>query len=277
MKTNLLVLIQNEEQYEICKGEGVSHFLFPLQNFCVGFEQEYSIEELSSFEGNIYLYINRILDHEAITKLECILHNLPSYIKGIFYEDIGVFELKRELGLSIPFYAMTSHFGTSALEIRYWTEEGVSGVLVGTELTEEEITSIVSTCKGKVIVPVFGYLPVLYSRRTLLTNYAKNFDLEEKKERELTEPHSNKHFFGIENEYGMVLYHKPMFEALHLVSTLENACFFYINGLGVSAEDLQKVFRVINGSTETFSDVDCGFLHTKTIYKIKEQPRDGKN
>ncbi len=271
MKTNYLVLIQSDTQYKICKENKMDTFLLPLQNFCVGYPKEYSLEEIEAF-GDCYILINRILDHESICALEDILKNLPSVVKGICYEDIGVLHLGERLGLQIPFYAFTSHFGTSKSELSFWINHGVSGVHISNELTKEEITDIASLYPNHAIVTIFGRNQVLYSRRALVSNYEEHFSLPKENPLYLEEEHSNRHFIAYENEYGTVFYHAPIYNALSLCTL--PVLFYFIDLVMIDDESTMKLMEIIRKNETDFADSDEGFLHTKTIYKIKELPKE---
>lgn len=271
MKTNYLVLIQSDTQYHICKENKMETFLLPLQNFCVGYPKEYSLEEIASF-GDCYILINRILDHQAICALEDIFAHIPKEVKGICYEDVGVLSLGKKMGLEIPFYAFTSHFGTSKKELDFWINHGVSGVHISNELTKDEIMEITREYKDHAIVTLFGRNQVLYSRRLLVSNYEKHFKLPFKNPIYLEEEISHRHFIAYENAYGTVFYHAPIYNALSL--ELPSILFYLVDLVMIDDETVKKLMHAIANHETIIDDSDEGFLHTKTIYKIKELPKD---
>ena len=63
MKSNNFLLVVTSDQIKEMKVKGVN-FLFPINNYSVGFLKTYSFDEIDM--DNAFLYINRIFDHKAI-------------------------------------------------------------------------------------------------------------------------------------------------------------------------------------------------------------------
>ena len=257
MKNNVLFTVTNPSIISNLKGLGISKFVYPLSFFCVGVPRCFSISEMT--EENSYIFVNRILDSQAIDELDGILHNLPSNIKGIIFDDLGLIEVLKDVNLEKILYY--SHFNTNYASINYFFDY-VDEVIVSTDITEQEIDEIIVKAKKKVSLFVFGLVPALYSRRTLLTNHAKQFNLSEEKQKEL---HINdKKFIAIENEFGMMMYHYPYYDGTRLLNKDVKYLFYY--PILLSDESILKVAQ---------NDFKCvltdeGFLDTKTIYKVKK-------
>ncbi|MBQ6840929.1 MAG: U32 family peptidase [Bacilli bacterium] len=256
MKNKVLFTITNLDLIPKLKGLGISNFVYPLSFFCVGIPKTFAIEEIT--EDEAYLFVNRVLDCDAINRLSEILHNLPSNIKGIIFDDLGLIEVLKDVGIEKILYY--SHFNTNYASINYFFDY-VDEVIVSTDITEEEIDEIIAKANKKVSLFVFGLVPSLYSRRTLLTNHAKQFNLPEEKQKELYI--NDKKFIGIENEFGMMMYHYPYYDGSRLLNKDVKYLFYY----PILLED-EKVLKVAENDFKCVL-TDEGFLDTKTIYKVK--------
>ena len=257
MKNNVLFTVTNLDIINELKGLGISKFVYPLSFFCVGVPRCFSIEEIK--EDNAYLFVNRVLDCKAIDELNKTLHNLPSNIKGIIFDDLGLIEVLKDVNIEKILYY--SHFNTNYMSINYFFEY-VDEVIVSTDITEDEIDEIIAKTNKKVSLFLFGLVPSLYSRRTLLSNHAKQYNLSSEKQKEL---HINdKKFIAIENEFGMMMYHYPYYDGRRLLDKDVNYLFYY--PILLSDE------KIINVANNDFSgiELDEGFLDTKTIYKVKK-------
>ena len=206
MKDNWLFTVTDISLIDKLKENGINKFVYPLSFFCVGITKTFSIDEIK--EDNSYIFINRVLDTKSIDELDDILHHLPSNIKGVIFDDVGIIEVLKDVEVEKIFYL--SHFNTNYESINIWFDY-VDDIIISTDITEEEIDEIIKKTKNKISLFVFGLVSSMYSRRYLNTSYQKHYhlDLEDKKEINI----DNERFISIENDYGTVIYHYPYYNA----------------------------------------------------------------
>ncbi len=256
------MVVTSEELFNL-KVKNIN-FLFPMQEYSVGFLKTFSKEEIKV--PNAYLYINRILDKEAILKLKKELIMLPKNITGICFTDLGILNIVKELDLQVKLIYMQNHNTTNAVSINYYLEY-VDSVLISTDITKEEIVSILEEATKPLVVPYFSLVEVMYSRRTLLSNYDEHFGYAKNKEEVLHEGISNQNFLAIENEYGTVLYAKKFIDYRSLAH--QNILYRYINPLGLTYEQVENILK-----GEDLSKIsNTGFLEKETYYVLKEEER----
>lgn len=260
-KNNLLITINQIEDIDKLKKLGVSNYAFPLKEFCVGIPNTFLISEIPK-EYNSFLFMNRVLDNEGIDKLKSILNNLPSNIKGIIFDDLGILNIVKDLKIEKILYL--NHFNSNVLSIKEYLKY-VDSVVVSTDINKSELEYILKEIPNKLTVCVLGYLQAMYSRRILLDNYCTYYNL--KKENGLVITSNNEKFFVYENEYGTVLYHLPCYSAMHLDIT--NSKYNFINSAFLNIDDITKFIKG-NNPRKT----DTGFLDTSLIYKLKGENND---
>jgi hypothetical protein len=266
----ILYTVNDIKNINNLKKVGIKNFLFPLKDFCVGYQNTYSIEEI---EDNSFILINRILDNNSLDKLENILKNNANKIKGIVYDDFGVLYLINKLNLDVITINYQNHFGTNYESINEMLKHNDS-VVVSTDLTHEEITEITKKTNKEVTLFLFGLVPVMYSRRTLLKNFYNEFKLPIKTKEEIYEKISDNRFIMVENEYGTVGYQKNYYNGFELIDS-DNVIYFLVNPLYLSNE--QELDLVDNIKNKKFSlDIpnDTGFLHKETIYNLKRDSNE---
>lgn len=261
MKANKFLITVTSDAIRELKVKDIN-FLFPITGYSVGYPKTYTISEIE--EENAYLYFNRIFDKESIAQLEKDLNHLPSNIKGICFTDLGVLHLIKKMHLDVCLIYMQNHSTTNFASISYYLEE-VDSVLVSTDITEEEMHTILSKTTKPLVVPYFMKVDVMYSRRTLLTNFQEEFNLPKTKQILLQEPISNTQFLAIENEFGTMLYDQSFIDYRKFQH--ENVLFYYINPLGLTKEEVEEVLK---GNQISACQGD-GFLHRKTYYRLKEE------
>ena len=107
MKNNqIIITINREEDRSYYQKLGINNFAYPLEGFCVGMPNTFSIANISS-DG--YLFVNRILDNKGIDDLKIIFNKAK--VKGIIFDDLGVLELVKDLKIEKILYL--SHFNTN--------------------------------------------------------------------------------------------------------------------------------------------------------------------
>ena len=261
MKNKFLISINNIEDIDVYKKVGVTTFLFPLEDYCVGYPSEFNIETINKIENiTKYVLINRILDCEDIDNLNKILPKLK--IDGLVFEDIGVFNLAKKLNLNWDLIHFPNHFNTNYESINAFLDKGLTSVVVSNELTKNEIKEITGKSIKPVIVHVFGYNASMYSRRLLLDNYANYYNIKKSNPLVISETVSGYKFLVYENKYGTVLYDYQIFNGTDLLD-LDNILYFFINTSFI-ARDI--VIKFLN---KEYKDTYKGFLDRETIFKLR--------
>ncbi len=263
MERQFLIVVTNEEILKL-KVKKIN-FLFPVKDFSVGFLNTYKMENIDRMDS--YLYMNRILDCEGIKKLEEELKKINKNIKGICFTDLGVIQIVKKLGLSLELIYMQSHNTTNASSINYYLDY-VDSLLISTDITKKEMISILNQAKKPLVVPFFSLAEALYSRRTLLKNYQKHFNLLENQEELLIEKGTKKEFLAVENEFGTVLYAKKFIDYRDIEH--ENILYSFLNPMHLSLKELEKILN----KEEISIDKDTGFLYQETYYQLKEEDHE---
>ena len=255
MINKIIITINNLEDIDKLKKLGITKYAFPLKGFCVGISNTFLITDIK-VDG--YLYINRILDNEGIAKLKEILNNLNSNIKGIIFDDLGVLELVKDLKIEKILYL--SHFNANSKSIELYLNY-VDSVFVCNDITKEEIEYIVKKIPNKLTLFLLGYDGAMYSRRLLLDNYSKFYNIEKKNPLLIT--NDNTQFLIYENEYGTYYYHYPLFNGILELQDLD-VKYFFINSAFLDIED---IIDLLNGKSNIPYSKE--FLYQKTICKVK--------
>lgn len=231
--------------------------VFPLKSFCVGYELEFSIEEIHD-----YVLVNRILTDDDLNTLDGILKT--SHIKGIIFEDLGIIELVKDL--NIEKILLLSHLSNSVKSINYYLDF-VDSILVSTDITKDELKYITENAKKKVILYVFGPIPLMYSRRSLLTNYALYHNLD--KSNELQATINDKYFHILENPFGTYFYTNKYFY-LDDFATFNNILYYYYNPVFLNKKEILEVLDNNVNDIDTFNYL----MESDVYYKLKEAKKD---
>lgn len=273
------IIIPNQK--EIKNVQNIDGLLLGLTNLSTNFLYTYTIEEIKEIiqkypKLEIFVSVNKNILNEELPLLEEQLKCLDTLsIKGILFYDLSILHMKKRLGLKTHLYWAQEHFTTNYLTMEYYRKEGVQGTYISADITGEEILEIRKNTKGEMLVPLFGYLPMFASRRHLVHNYEKTFDV--KGEGNIyTFEKDEKKYPIIDDEKGTTAYTSIPYNGFSLYDTLEQNHIEYIviNGTFIKEEAWNKILSVMN-TKNTFEKIneilktDTGFLYKETFYKVK--------
>ena len=162
-----------------------------------------------------------------------------------------------------------NHFGTNVHSVNFWLDR-VNSIFISNEITKVEIENILDKVQKPVVLNLYGYNQVMYSRRLLLSNWSEEFNIPYKSMNVLEDRATHVKFRAIENEFGTVMYSDKIFNGKELLG-LDDVKFFYVNTMMI---DHNLVMDFLESTMDHISEFeDDGFLNRETIYKLKERNR----
>lgn len=260
-KDKILINIENLNDCDYYKKIGINNFLFAINDFSIGYKN-FDLDEINKINGNKFLLINRIFNNEDCEKFKRIIPKLTNF-NGIIFEDIGVYNMLKDININLIWNQ--SHFATNFSSINHWLDLTHSAV-ISNELTSIEVSDILNNSKKPLVLNIFGKNPIMYSRRTLLSNFEKNFNLNETKEIILKEPITNNEFKTIESDKGTFILNNKYFNIIpYLKEFNDDKILYYL----IYPNNLNKeeIIEIING--KEIINSDDGFMNKKTIYKLR--------
>lgn len=266
----------------------VDGFIIGIKNMCVNTNMYINIQELNILDSiknkDIFISLNKNMHNGDLDTIKNILLELNNYnIKGVLYYDVAVLFIYKSLDLNYDLVWAAEHLTTNYNTINYWNEMGVKYTYLSSDITEEEIVTISKNCTSKLMVTLFGYLPMFVSKRHIVKNYLEYFKLEDKFSVNYMSKEGHTYPI-IDNEIGTSVYSANI---LNGIKSSLNIDVYYIvlNSFDI---ELDKFIEVINlfksvdknnvleyedRINNMFDNVDNGFLNTKTIYRVKKNEK----
>ena len=264
MKNNYLLLVTNLTIVSKLKEESNVTFLFPVQNFTVGFPHTFSIEEITV--DHAFIFVNRILDHVQIEEFKNLIRQLPKNIEGIVFDDIGVLQVLNTIPNHLTKILFLNHFNCNYKSINAYLAY-VDSVVVSTDITAAEVKEILKQAIKPLVLYTFGHMNIMYSRRLLLSNYNKHFHKNVSLDSTLTND-LQQSFRIIENDDGTVIYTSEPFNGLDLRGSA-NVLYYFIHSLFLTDEE---VINIIHSDTNLLEKYPYRYLSDEeTIVRIKER------
>ena len=239
---------------------------------------------LKDINKDVFIALNKNMHNSDLQKVKQILIDLNNYnIKGVLYYDIAILSIYKSLDLNYDLVWSQEHLTTNYSTINYWNKLGVNYTFLSSDITEEEIIEITKNTKSKLIVNLFGYLPMFVSKRHIVKNYLEYFKLNDNSDVNYMTK-EGKVYPIIDNNIGTTVYSNNILNGINTSLNIDVE-YIALNSFGINTDDFINViemFKSVNKDNVSvyeekinnmFNNIDNGFLNTKTIYKVKKDDK----
>ena len=228
----------------------------------------------------VFISLNKNMFNSDLAYLkETLLELDKKEINGIMYYDIAIVNMKEELGLKTALVWNQEHLTTNYLTSNYWYEHGASYTYLSSDITLDEINEIKKNSKSKIMITLFGYLPMFVSRRHLIKNYLETFNLKDDSKINYIEK-EGKIYQIIDTEDGTIAYSSRVLNGINEVLKV-NVDYIILNSLSINNEIFKEIVMMYktvnkdnineyNDKINSMLETDLGFLYKETIYKVKK-------
>ena len=279
-----LLIEKNTSNFNNLKTDGI---ILSLKDYSVQSTIYYELDEIKEIINKypkleVFIKMNKNIFNDEIDKLKEVLIELNKLnIKGIFFYDLAILNIKQELNLDVDLVWDQSHMVNNYRTCDYYYNEGVKYALLGKEITLEEIKEIVEKSKITSMVEVVSTPAIAYSKRKLLTNYYKSINKTKKDTLEILEKVTNKYYIVKESNNGTSFYTKDIMNGTSIIKDLYSVNTPYI----IMREDGVPAFDELVNDTFEFIENKCkdeeyiekykklgdntNFFFKETMYKVK--------
>lgn len=264
--------------------------ILALKDFSVQSTVTYTKEEIKDIvesypDKEIFISINKNIFNKEIELLKEVLLYLDKLnIKGIFFYDLAILQLKKELNLKTDLVWNQTYMVNNYKTCNYYYSKGVKYALLSKEITLEEIIEIVNKSQINTMVEVLSLPSVAFSKRKLITNYYKDLNKDSKEELTITEKTTNQEYKVTEDETGTNFFLNTITNGTSIIKDLFNANVPYIimreNGIerDLFTELVKDTKEYIKGNCQNNDYIikyqklgdNTNFFFKKTIYRVKK-------
>lgn len=273
----------------------ISNFLLPLENFSVESTCYYSLNQIKEIRKkypdiHIFISMNKNILNDEIGQLQKILKELEKlHIKGIFYYDMALLNLKKKMGFKIDLVWNQTYMVTNYKTCNYYCNKGVKYALLSKEITKDEMIEIKENSPIIPIVEFISYPVVAYSKRKLVSHYYQDCSAKEKDRLDIMEPKTKQEYHLIEDDNGVSFIMKKLMNGSRVLRTLLDCNMDYIllkedfinhNVFLSCIENINFYFKNFHTMTKIEDENwirrqnellgrNTNFFYRKTIYKVK--------
>ena len=265
--SNLIIVPNKKENINTILDKNVDGIILGVNNLSI-YELNLDIDEIIDIANNtskkVIIAINKMIHNKDIPLVEKILFKIKdTNIYGIITYDLGVVNLIKKLNINKEIILSEEHLNSSTLSNNFYYDNGITSSYITSDITIDEILTIKKNTKMNMYYTIYGYLPIFYSRRYLLTNYFKYID-KEKEDNKYYIFDKDLKYTVIEKDFGTIIY-SPLINLLNHKDELNNIENLVIDLSYI--EDINIIDDYLNN--KKFNNVYEGFYNTKTIYKLK--------
>lgn len=263
--------------YELNKKD-IHGFIVGIKNYSIFQNLKLSIDELKkiNIDKELYVSLNKPVHNNELEDIKNILTELSKInITGVFFEDISIYKLNRDLGLNLNLIWSSMHLPTNSKSCNFWNKKGCTGALLSTELMVTDFIDIKKNTNMNIFVYLYGYIPIFESSRTLITNYLKHINKSNDSKVFYAYEKERDKYYPIYEEYGNTFITEDILNGINVVTKLRenNIDYIILNSLMHKKEEFNIVvdeyIEAVNGKEFNKKDVFTGFLFKESIFKVK--------
>lgn len=226
------------------------------------------LDEIDFGNKEIFVSLNKLMHNNDLEHLRIVMNKLKSKNVKILFYDMAVFNIAKELDMIDKLVIYQDHLNASILSNMFYYELGINGSYITSDITGDELLDIKKNSKMKIMFMVYGYSPIFYSRRYLISNYLKYIGEKNDSNKYKIISDSKVEYPIDEEEYGTTIYTDREINLINYLDKLKDIDYIVMRSNKIDNDSFNTmVDNFINH--ESISDTYIGFFNTKTIYRVK--------
>lgn len=263
------VIPSKREDINILLDKNIKSIILGVKNLSI-YPFELDIEEIikiaNNTDKNIIIAMNKMIHNKDLDLVRDVLNKVnKSKIYGIMFYDLGIFNICNSMNIDKELILGQEHLNASKSSNEFYYNKGIKNSFITSDITYNELNEINSDTKMNIYYTVYGYLPIFYSRRYLLTNYFKYIKKDMEDNTYFIFNDELKYMIK-EYSYGTIIY-SPLINLINEIDKIKDIDNYVID-LSYT-DDIEIIDKFINN--EKMEDNYIGFFNKKTIYKLKEE------
>ena len=229
------------------------------------------VDELDNIDfknKEVFISLNKLMHNSDLDKLRTVMNKLKDKNVFILFYDMAVYKIAKEYNMTDKLVICQDHLNASILSNKFYYDRGIKGSFITSDITHDELLEIKNNTDMKIMFLVYGYGPIFYSRRYLITNYLKYIDKENNGNNYAIISDTGIEYPIDEEEYGTTVYTSEIINLISKIDELKDIDYIVMRSNKIDDGEFSKmVDKFIN--KEKIDDTYLGFYDMKTIYRVK--------
>jgi len=225
------------------------------------------LDEIDFNDKEVFVSLNKLMHNNDLELLRKVMLKLKDKNVRIIFYDMAVYNIAKECEMIDKLVISQDHLNASVLSNKFYLNKGIKASYITSDITKDELLEIKDKSGMEVFFLGYGYAPIFYSRRYLISNYLKYIGEDKGKEYKIVSDTGSIYPIN-EEEYGTTIYTEKPINLINYLDELSSIDYLVLKSNKISDDEFNKmVDKFIN--REHTKDEYIGFFNTKTIYRVK--------
>ena len=267
----LIVSANSREHLDILLEKDIDGVILSIDKLSVNDSFYIDVDMLDEFDfkyKEVFVSLNKLMHNTDLDYLRTVMSKLKDKNVRIMFYDMAVYNIAKEYNMLDKLVICQDHLNASVLSNRFYLNRGIKASYITSDITKDELLEIKEKSGMKVFFLGYGYAPIFYSRRYLISNYLKYInDKNDGKKYEIVSDTDITYPID-EEEFGTTIYTEKPINLINYLSELDKIDYLVLKSNKIDDSEFNKmVDKFIN--REHVDDEYIGFFNKKTIYRVK--------
>lgn len=226
------------------------------------------LDNIDFKDKEVFISLNKLMHNSDLPLLRETLRYFKDKNVRIMFYDMAVYMMAREYDMLDKLVIMQDHLNASTLSNNFYEKRGVKGSFITSDITKDELLEIKRNSKMDIFFLGYGYAPIFYSRRYLITNYLKYINEENNSDNYKIISDTNHEYIIDEEAYGTTVYTEKPINLINYLEELKEIDYLVLKSNKIPSSEFNKMVNKFIKHDQV-KDPYVGFFNTKTIYKVK--------
>ena len=268
--SRLIVSVNSREDIERMVNKDIYGIMLYVSKLSVNSSFYIDVDELENIDFNgkkIYLVMNKIMHNNDLSMVMEVIDKIKDMDVKIMFYDMAIYNIAKEFNILDKLVIFQDHLNASNLSNRFYYDMGIHGSYITSDITLDELLEIKDNSKMEIYFLGYGYGPIFYSRRYLVSNYLKYINNDKCGEYRIISD-TGISYPICEEEFGTTIYTHEVINLINYMDKLKDIDYVILNSNLVDSREFELIVdNFINGNK--MDDTYVGFLNTKTVFKVK--------
>jgi len=267
----ILVMPNSLENLGMALKSDIDGVILSIEHLAVNSNVYFSLGDIKNIidltSKEVCVCINKTMHNEDLDLLESTLVALNKMnVSKIFFYDMAVMSIVKRLGIRKELVVFQDHLNASLYSNNFYKSRGISYSVITNDITIEEVNEVSKS--NNLMLIGYGYLPMFYSRRYLVSNYL-DYLKREKVGNNYYIKNKDDRYPIVEEEYGTTIYTK---EPINLINEIDRIDVDYVilNAIFTSEREFKTIMKCFIEGKKDNKEHYTGLMSKRTVYKVED-------
>ncbi len=267
----ILIIPNSKEMIDDYLLTNIDGFILPIYDLSVNSTCYFTLDDIKNLvkrtDKEICISLNKTMTNDDLPLLEKTLKELNRLnVSKVLFYDLAIPSICKKEKLQLELAVFQDHLNASIHSNLFYKNRGIYTTVITNDITKDEINEI-SKYQSLMMI-CYGYLPMFYSRRYLVTNYLDYINKKKNNSLYTIRDRDNEYIIS-EEKYGTTVYTKEPIHLIHKIDEL-NIDYIILNSNYIDYQEFKEVVYQYLDNKKDYHEYYEGFIEKKTVYKVDD-------